>query len=314
MQHSKVATNLQRPRPDRELPNTQTNPTPSPLESTPKLVTTAAIWLLAPDPKMSRSTPRKSRHRNQPSSSGPRQIPASDHESDAAHYMEARDAPRPAHRTNTDLNMSVLRRYLPGIRSILSIAANAVVYTFSETTQEWDKSGMDGTMFVCDQEPIVTATGQTLPRVCVFVLNRNRLDNLVVDLLRVNICERQAELIIFRMEDDGQSGGEGPAGGEVIGIWIHADEHDTRETNSAIIRSSWQEARVALNAVVEAAASAAAAAAAEAAEAELAAEQTDADDGGALADAHSEVPETSGPSGGRRISITDLFGQRNGAG
>jgi len=261
---------------------------------------------------MSRSTPRKSRHRQNLSNGGPRQIGASDYESDAQQYMEARDVPHlvplPS-RTNTDLNLSALRRHLPGIQSILSIAANAVVYTFSDVGQNWEKHGVEGTMFVCEQAPIVTASGQALPRVCVFVLNRRGLDNLSVDLVRVSDCEMADELIIFRLEDDDASdsnGGstEGSAGKEVIGIWIHADEDDTREANSAIIRGAWQQARLALNTLIAAAA----------AEAEQLAEQTDADDGGALADAHLDIPEKSGPIVGRRISITDLFGQRNGAG
>ncbi|KAK0652644.1 hypothetical protein B0T16DRAFT_406560 [Cercophora newfieldiana] len=270
---------------------------------------------------MSKSTPRKSRHRHNASNGGPmtggpsngggpRQIAASDYESDAAHYMEARDVPRLAHlptRTNTDLNISVLRRYLPGIRSILSIAANAVVYTFSEAGQSWEKHGVAGTMFVCEQQPKVTASGQALPRVSVFVLNRLGLDNLMVDLVRVSDCEMADELIIFRLEDDdaSDSNGEGSTGKEVIGIWIHADEDDTREANTAIIRGAWQQARLALNTLIEAAA----------AEAEQLADQTDADDGGALADApHHDISEKSGLIVGRRISITDLFGQRNGAG
>jgi hypothetical protein len=246
-----------------------------------------------------------------PSNGGPRQIAASDYESDAAHYMEAREVPRLAHlptRTNTDLNLSVLRRYLPGIRSILSIAANAVVYTFPESGQSWEKHGVEGTMFVCEQDPIVMASGQALPRVSVFVLNRRGLDNLVIDLVRVSDCEMADELIIFRLEDDDASNsngsGDGSAGKEVIGVWIHADEDDTREANSAIIRGAWQQARLAFKTLIEAAA----------AEAEQLAEQTDADDGGALADAQLDIPEKSGPIAGRRISITDLFGQRNGAG
>lgn len=233
-------------------------------------------------------------------------MPASDYESDAAHYMEAREeAPRLAHlsnRTNTDLNLSVLRRYVPGIHSILSVAANVVVYTFSAPTQTWEKHGVEGTMFVCEQELIVTASGQALPRVSVFVLNRRGLDNLVVDLVRVSDCETSEELIILRLEDDGVLG-EG-AGQDVIGIWIHADEHDTREANMTVVKGAWQQARLALSSLIEAAA----------AEAEQAAEQTDVDDGGALAGSQPDVPDDSGPAAGRRISISELFRQRNGAG
>jgi len=261
---------------------------------------------------MSRPTPRKSRHRQNPSNGGARQIAASDYESDAALYTEAAEVPPPpTHlptRTNTDLNLSVLRRYLPGIRSILSIAANAVIYTFSQATQSWEKQGVEGTMFVCEQEPIVTSSGQALPRVSVFVLNRRGLDNLVVDLVRVTKSEMSDDLIIFKLEDDAaaHSNYDGGAGDGVIGIWIHADEDDTRDTNWAIIRGAWQQARLAMDTLIEAAAAEA--------DAELLAEQTDADEGGALAGEHLDMPEKSGPVVGRRISITDLFAPRNGAG
>ncbi|KAK3685311.1 hypothetical protein B0T22DRAFT_382916 [Podospora appendiculata] len=264
---------------------------------------------------MSKPTPRKPRHRNQPSlgSGGPRQIPASDYESDAMHYMEARETPRLPHlpnRSNTDLNLSVLQRYVPSIQSISSIAANAVVYIFSQARQEWDKSGVEGTMFVCEQDPLVTVDGQELPQVCVFVLNRRGLDNLVVDLMRVSDCEMASELIMFRLEEeggDGSSGSDSSSSGatpdaeqKVIGIWIHADEHDTREVNMDIIRSAWQRTRAALVQSYEV-------------EDTSAAEQTDTDDGGADAE-RADSPMKDGAVVGRRLSVTDLFGQRNGGG
>ncbi|KAK3328100.1 hypothetical protein B0T19DRAFT_423680 [Cercophora scortea] len=268
---------------------------------------------------MSKPTPRKPRHRNQPSlgsggGSGPRQIAASDYESDAMHYMEARETPRLPHlpnRTNTELNLSVLQRYVPSIQSIMSIAANAVVYIFSSARQEWDKSGVEGTMFVCEQDPLVTMDGQELPQVCVFVLNRRGLDNLVVDLMRVSDCEMASELIMFRLEDEG-GGGDGSSGSDsgsaaeapeaekkVFGIWIHADEHDTRDVNMDIIRSAWQRTRAALVQSYEI-------------EDTSAAEQTDTDDGGADAE-RADSPMRDGAVVGRRLSVTDLFGQRNGA-
>lgn len=265
---------------------------------------------------MSKQTPRKRAggHRNNSSysgngSSGPsnhRHIPASDYESDAVQHTESRGATVPPvtpldSNINMELNMQVLRRYLPGIRAILSIAANAVVYTFSPTTQNWDKHGVEGTMFVCEQEPIVTPSGQALPRQSVFVLNRRGLDNLVLDLVRVSDCELTGELITFRL-----GGGEGYASGDgggvddkdVIGIWIHADEDTTREINTTIIRGAWAQARLAMETLKEAA------------EAEqAAADQTDADEGGAPAG-----EGVFGLSAGRRLSITDLFGQRKAGG
>ncbi|KAK1825790.1 mRNA-decapping enzyme 1B [Podospora conica] len=265
---------------------------------------------------MSKQNPRKrgGGQRNNSSYSGNggpsnhRNVPASDYESDAAQYTESRGAtvataPPVApldSNINMELNMRVLRRYLPGIRAILSIAANAVVYTFSPTTQNWDKHGVEGTMFVCEQEPIVTPSGQALPRQCVFVLNRRGLDNLVLDLVRVSDCELTGELITFQL-----GGGEGYASGDgggvddndIIGIWIHADEDTTRELNTTIIRGAWAQARLAMETLKEVA------------EAEqAAADQTDADEGGAPAGEGFGMPT------GRRLSITDLFGKRKAGG
>lgn len=238
---------------------------------------------------MSRLTPRKSRHRHQPSGGGPRTVAASDYESDAAHYLEARDLPPPPHlphRTNTELNLSVLRRYLPSIRSIVSIAANAVVYIISPTTQTWEKSGVEGTLFVCEQEP-VTVSGHLMPRACVFVLNRRGLDNLVVELCMATECEVTDELITFNVEgtdhtavtdSDVDPGSE--ENRRVIGLWIHADQDDTREVNAAIIQDVWRQSRLITT----------------------------------LGETETREAEVGGPGDmGRRLSITELFGQSNGA-
>ncbi|KAM7214146.1 putative dcp1-like decapping family protein [Rhypophila decipiens] len=289
---------------------------------------------------MSRPTPRKSRHRNNPSigdrsgggslsygsssqggsyyqsnpNSNPKHtaiIQQSDYESDAAQYLSNRDTPAISHipsRTNTELNLSVLSRYLPGgVKSILSIAASATVYLFSET-EGWEKCGVEGTMFVVEREPLVTASGQPLVQICVFVLNRRALENLVVDLVKVTDCELAEELIIFRLED----GEQREESKKVIGIWIHADEEHTREENMTVIRASWQQARMSWNALVQAI---------DAEEKEEIAEHIEEEGGGILLQTPTMGPTEGGSfvsggeqlSGGRRLSITDLFG-RNGSG
>lgn len=242
---------------------------------------------------MSRTTPRKTRHRHHPSSGGPYAVAASDYESDAAHYMESRELPPPAqlpHRTNTDLNLSVLRRHLPSIRTIISIAANAVVYTFSPASQSWDKTGVEGTLFVCEQEPTVVA-GRAVLRACVFILSRRGLENVVVDLASTSVCEASDELIMFnvvkpRGNEGGASIGQDGATGDtqVIGLWIHADQDDTREVNIAVIQEAWRRVQESAQETAEAPA------------------QTE----------PAELAAQTEPTTGRRLSITDLFGQRNG--
>ncbi|KAF4995222.1 hypothetical protein FDECE_12873 [Fusarium decemcellulare] len=183
---------------------------------------------------MSRQTPRKARHNRQPSN----RIPViSDYESDAAAYAAVHnDYAPPPPRTNTELNLSVLQRYLPSIHTILSIAANAVIYTFNSTSESWEKSGVEGTLFVCAQAPLPEDPGQR-PRACVFVLNRRGLDNVIVDLARVEHAEISGELVIMKVEADWQEGDK------VLGVWIHNDQEGTRETNAATIQEAWKIAR-----------------------------------------------------------------------
>lgn len=224
---------------------------------------------------MSRPTPRKARHSRQPSN----KIPAiSDYESDAAIYAAQHTdyAPPPPTRTNTELNLSVLQRYLPSIHTILSIAANAVIYTLDPTTQSWDKSGVEGTMFVCAQSPLPEDPHQS-PRACVFVLNRRGLENVIVDLARASHVEISGELIIMRVEGDWEEGHK------VLGVWIHNDKDDTRTMNGATIEECWKVARSAAP----------------------------------IEGTGPEIGSEAGPAMqamGRRLSLTDLFGQPNGLG
>ena len=209
---------------------------------------------------MSRPTPRKQRHQKHPSlsqtlaqsqaqshgqhSHGHRhsnsQIFAqSDYESDTAAYMASHPtagAPLPA-RTNTELNLSVLRRYIPSITNILSIAANAVVYTFATEAGSWEKTGVEGTLFVCAQDG---GMGPNLEKACLFVLNRRGLDNLVLDLGRVAAFEVMDALLIFKVDGDSDDSGEE----KTLGLWLHASaEEDTRQLNAALIQETWQLAR-----------------------------------------------------------------------
>ncbi|WQF90014.1 Putative mRNA-decapping enzyme subunit 1, PH-like domain superfamily [Colletotrichum destructivum] len=231
---------------------------------------------------MSRSTPRKRGHARHSSASGhgPRPV-QSDYESDAAHYIDSHPVPVPNpalfNRTNTDLNLSVLRRYLPSINSTLSIAANAVVYTFNPSLPGWDKTGIEGTYFLCMQDPAPGA-GPATPRACIFVLNRRGLENVILDLVDVADFEVVDEIYIFRLR-----GGE-EDGSKVMGIWIHADKDDTRVMNAALITETLRHVRIA--------------------------EEQNAVAGGGPA-----PQEELGPAMqaiGRRLSLSDLFGAQNG--
>ena len=186
---------------------------------------------------MSNQTSRRARHNRNPSNIGPA---PSDYESDAAAIMQGEGyVPPPPTRTNTQLNLSVLQHYMPSIHTILSVAANAVVYIFNPVAEQWDKSGVEGTMFVCAQAP-APDDPQQRPRACVFVLSRRGLDNLVVDLARASHVEVMGELFILRMDGERETDEE-----RVLGIWVHNDKEETREVNGAMITESWKIARAA---------------------------------------------------------------------
>lgn len=91
-------------------------------------------------------------------------------------------------------------------------------------------------MFVCAQTPLPEDVS-TLPRVCVFVLSRRGLDNVIVDLARVSHVEMLGELVILKVDGDWEEDEK------VLGIWIHNDETETRATNGATIEESWKIAR-----------------------------------------------------------------------
>jgi len=181
-------------------------------------------------------TPRKTRQQRssnpQPSQLG--QIHASDYESEAPYQP-------PAPRTNTELNLSVLKRYNPSIHSILSIAASATLYTFSPDSSSWEKSGIEGTLFVCQllSSPITVAD-----QFCIAILNRRGLDNLELDIQEIEDVEITDEFLILRVFVKA-NGGESVE--RVLGVYIHPDKQDTMQVNSLLVRQCWEKTRETMN-------------------------------------------------------------------
>ncbi|TGJ87197.1 hypothetical protein E0Z10_g1601 [Xylaria hypoxylon] len=217
--------------------------------------------------------------------------PTSDYESDTAQYMApSHPSVQPAAlagRTNTDLNLDVLRRYLPSITSVLSIAANAVVYTF-QPPSEWKRTNMEGTMFICSQRKGPGEGGETG---CLFILNRKGLQNFVLDLDTVGDFELAGDLLIFKLDYSAHElhleTGEAVTP-LVLGLWTYAEDKSDRETNAALITDMWSQALSTRDARADAAAS-------------------DPATFAALAETGPAAQAT-----GRRLSVTDLFSAYNG--
>ncbi|KAI1746623.1 PH domain-like protein [Xylaria castorea] len=218
------------------------------------------------------------------------QPPTSDYESDTLQHMAPQHAAPSAAlagRTNTELNLGVLRRYLPSITSILSIAANAVVYTF-EPPSQWKRTNTEGTMFICSQRKAPGEAGETG---CLFILNRKGLQNFVLDLDTVGDFELAGDLLIFKLDyaanevhlDSGEA-----VRPLVMGLWTYAEEKSDREMNATLINDMWTQALSTRDARAQAAASDPATVA-------------------ALAEAGPAAQAT-----GRRLSVSDLFSASNG--
>ena len=135
-------------------------------------------------------------------------LAVSDYESDA---FVAENLEHPISRSDHELNLSVLKRHYPSIISLHHVSPYAVVYIFNPTSEEWEKSGIEGTTFVCGLVPNPVCD----QRCSVVVLNRRGLDNFNVEVKSTHEIEITDEYIIFQSEQDGQL--------QVYGLWVYSE-------------------------------------------------------------------------------------------
>lgn len=193
-------------------------------------------------------------------------------------------APPPT-RTNTELNLLVLRRYVPSIERIIAIAPFAVVYLFSAETQQWEKSGHEGTLFVCQLD--AEETGYV--SYSVVILNRKGLDNFITELVSGEDIEITEQYVILQvMGEDGTP--------NIYGLWIFSDDANAPHTREVVA-----------NAIQECAVRA------ESARAEgrngHAAVPSYNLDGTADIEPEVEFTSTQLPQGGQQIDLLSLFGK-----
>ncbi|KAL8872526.1 MAG: hypothetical protein Q9174_001858 [Haloplaca sp. 1 TL-2023] len=168
---------------------------------------------------------RKARNRQSQASAAAQ---PSDYDSDILNSFSINGATSfSGQRTNPELNLSVLQRHLPSTTSIVSIAPYAVVYTFSVSSQNWEKSGIEGTLFVCQQSSLGNAE-----RYAVVVLNRKGLNDFICPLSG-DVDFEAGYIILKSTEADGEE--------SICGLWIFEEEEGTstaglREMNAKIIQ------------------------------------------------------------------------------
>lgn len=195
----------------------------------------------------------------------------SDYETDAP--PPAVDVPLPPPRSNEELNFSVLRRIYPELLAIEHVTPYAALYTFMRETQQWEKLGVEGTLFLCRLTPSPIGAD----RYSVAILNRRGLDNFYLELTSEEEMEFTDPYVILQ-------------GDQIYGIWVFADPPpastaDCRTDTADKIMQAAERARLSREAKEQ--------------EAQHGAQQP------------SEELQTpvAGPTG-RQLSLRDLFGQQ----
>lgn len=159
--------------------------------------------------------PHKARARaNQPQQQQPQPLP-SDYETDAP--PAALNVPLPPPRSNEELNFAVLRRVYPELLAIEHVTPYAALYTFSLETQQWEKLGIEGTLFICQLTPSPIGA----ERYCAIIYNRRGLDNFYQELTSTDDMEITDPYVILQ-------------GDLVYGIWIFADPPPASTANCRI--------------------------------------------------------------------------------
>lgn len=159
---------------------------------------------------MASRKPRRPNNNHRQSHNSQHQI-TSDYESDYPNYLsdaqqqqytdqdQDQDAVAPPPlRSNEELNLAVLRRHNPFMNSIVSLAPYAVVYVFNPSSRQWEKSGVEGTLFVCS----LTQGDLGEERYRVFVLNRRGLNNFDIPLTDGENVEITEEYVILKSDID----------------------------------------------------------------------------------------------------------------
>ncbi len=126
--------------------------------------------------------------------------------------------PLPPPRSNEELNFSVLRRVYPDLLAIEHVTPYAALYTFNLETQQWEKVGIEGTLFVCQ----LTPSPADVERYCVVIYNRRGLDNFYLDLTSSDDMEITDPYVILQGEE------------VVYGIWIFADPPPASTANCRV--------------------------------------------------------------------------------
>ncbi|KAK8199533.1 hypothetical protein HDK77DRAFT_204636 [Phyllosticta capitalensis] len=202
----------------------------------------------------------------------------SDYDTDTNNHQDLA-IPVPGPRTTDELNLAVLRRQEPSITKIISIAPYVVLYQISVETSTWEKSGIEGTMFVAQ----LTNSEIGSTRFAVVILNRRSLENFIAELKSPEDVEITEDFVILNVPNKA-----GAEDAQFYGVWIFSEPApsstaDARDNNARTIQDCARAAETS----------------------RLSMEQLNHDHSGSEA----QEPPQSVPMG-RQVSLRELFGQQ----
>lgn len=135
--------------------------------------------------------------------------------------------------TIEQINFVVIQRYVPNLQTILSIAPSTQLYTFSPDAQQWEKEPTEGPLFICELTPS-PLTG--LADHALVLLNRKGMENLIIltkDIENVEAVEAGG-LLYITIRSLGEM--------KTLGLFMYDEKNGLREYNWKLITDLWERA------------------------------------------------------------------------
>ncbi|KAF2680253.1 PH domain-like protein [Lentithecium fluviatile CBS 122367] len=133
------------------------------------------------------------------------------------------EAALPQTRSNEELNLSVIRRHYPQVAAIHYVAPYSVLYAYMLETSQWEKVGIEGSLFVCELVPSQIG----VERFAVILLNRRGLDNFFNEITGPEHIDF-GEFIMMQSD-------------QVYGLWIFSEPHSSTANVPAEIQAKLEE-------------------------------------------------------------------------
>jgi hypothetical protein len=126
-------------------------------------------------------------------------------------------------RSTEELNLSVIRRHYPEVAGIHYVSPYAVLYAYMLETSQWEKVGMEGSLFVCELVPSPIGAD----RFAVILLNRRGLENFFMEITSPDDIDF-GEFIMMQSD-------------QVYGLWIFSEPLGSTANVSAEIQAKLKE-------------------------------------------------------------------------